>query len=132
MNEATVDREYERLEKRSEATAELIKRLADKMSARAAAGDANAREWSLDLREIAIAVRDEEQQTRTVISSIQDLVDEELRQQPQQQAVRYQQGPYQGYGYGGGFNRFLGGGFGQALAMGAGFGLGEEIIEDIF
>jgi hypothetical protein len=131
MNEATVDREYERLEKRAETTASLLKNLADKMSARAAAGDASAREWSLDLREIAIAVRDEEQQTRTVISSIQDLVDEELRQAPQQ-SMRYQQGPYQGYGYGGGFNRFLGGGFGQALAMGAGFGLGEEIIEDIF
>ena len=131
MNEATVDREYERLEKQSHATAELIKNLADKLAAQASAGDANAREWSLDLREVAIAVRDEEQQTRTVISAIQDLVDEEVRQQPQQ-AARYQQGPYQGYGYGGGFNRFLGGGFGSALAMGAGFGLGEEIIEDIF
>ena len=132
MNEATVDREYEQLEKRAENTASLLKKLSDKMSARAAAGDPNAREWSLDLREVAIAVRDEEQQTRTVISAIQDLVDEELRQAPQQQSMRYQQGPYQGYGYGGGFNRFLGGGFGSALAMGAGFGLGEEIIEDIF
>jgi outer membrane receptor protein involved in Fe transport len=131
MNEATVDREYERLERNSERTADLIRRLGEKLERAAAAGDANAREWGLDLREVALAVRDEEQQTKTVISAIQELVDDEMRQVAQQ-GGRYQPVAYQGYGYGGGFNRFLGGGFGQALMMGAGFGLGEEIIDDIF
>lgn len=43
----------------------------------------------------------------------------------------YQQ-PYYQSGYGGGFGGFMNSSFGQAIATGAGFAIGEEIIEDIF
>ena len=45
--------------------------------------------------------------------------------QPQYQQPQYPQG-------GGMMQRFLGGGFGRAIATGAGFGIGDEIIQNIF
>jgi hypothetical protein len=126
-----VDREYERLEQQARKTADLIKALGQKLSARAAEGDQNAREWGLDLREVALAVKDEEQQMRVLLNALDQVADAQAREfanrQSYRQPVYYDSG--YGRGYGGGF---FGGGFGQALAMGAGFGLGEEIIEDIF
>jgi hypothetical protein len=44
-------------------------------------------------------VRDEEQQTKAVISAIQERVDDEMRQMSQQ-GSRYQPVAYQGYGHG--------------------------------
>jgi hypothetical protein len=131
MDAADVDREYERLEQQARRTADVIKALADKLSARAAQGDENAREWGLDLREVALAVKDEEQQMKALLNALDQHADAQARQfgntRPAYQPVYYDNG-YRG-GYGGGF---FGGGFGQALAMGAGFGLGEEIIDDLF
>jgi hypothetical protein len=131
VDPAQVDREYEQLEKQAQRTADLIKDLAGKLSARAAQGDQNAREWNLDLREVALAVKDEEQQMRVLLSALDQLADaraQEFANRPAYRQPVYYDSGYRG-GYGGGF---FGGGFGQALAMGAGFGLGEEIIEDIF
>ena len=131
MEHDRVDREYERLQEQARRTADLIRALNEKVGARAAQGDAMAREWSLDLREVALAVRDEEQQMKTLLNAMDELADQQAneiaRRQSYERPVYYDRG-YRG-GYGGGF---FGGGFGQALAMGAGFGLGEEIIEDIF
>ena len=42
---------------------------------------------------------------------------------------RYPQGQPQRGGF---FNRLMGGGFGQAMAMGAGFAVGEEVVDEIF
>jgi len=52
-----------------------------------------------------------------------------MYQQPVYQQPMYQQPMYQGGGWGGGF---MGSTFGQAIAAGAGFGIGEEIIDSIF
>jgi ABC-type Fe3+-hydroxamate transport system substrate-binding protein len=122
-----VDREYERLEEQARRTADLIKTLGQKLSARAEQGDQNAKEWSLDLREVALAVKDEEQQMQALLNALDRLADAQAREAAARPV--YRQPVYYGNGYG---NGFFGGGFGQALAMGAGFGLGEEIIEDLF
>ena len=45
------------------------------------------------------------------------------------------QPPYQPPSYsrpGGGLHRFLGSGFGQAIVTGAGFGIGDDLINSIF
>ncbi|MEU6584293.1 hypothetical protein [Nocardia sp. NPDC046763] len=63
--------------------------------------------------------------------------------EPQYQQPQYQQPAYpaaqaaypQGYAApqsGGMLHRFLGSSFGSAMAMGAGFGLGDDLINDIF
>ncbi|KAA0021194.1 hypothetical protein [Antrihabitans cavernicola] len=152
MDSQTVDNAYSALQQQSQQTAGLLQALASKLDAAATSGDQNARGWQLDLREIALAIRDEEGQATQLLQSIHTLVDNHVQQQapepvqyqqpvqqyqPQPQyAPQFQQSGYAqpGYGAGGGgaLHRFLGGGFGQAMASGAGFGIGDDLIQSIF
>ncbi|WP_216897889.1 hypothetical protein [Nocardia alni] len=159
MDADTVDRDWNALQQQAQKTAQLFETLAGKLQAAAGAGDQNAREWLLDLKEAALAVHQEESQAAQVMQSVHALIDNHVNQapsgypqqpgypqqqpyppQPQYQQPQYQQGyPQQGYpqqqygGQGGGMlHRFLGSGFGSAMAMGAGFGIGDDLINDIF
>jgi hypothetical protein len=160
----TVDQNYAQLQQEGQHTSALIQALAGKLQAAAAAGDANAREWMLDLKEIALGVQQEEGQTQLLLQSIHSMVDNHIQtvaqpqyqepqyqqpqyQQPQYQQPQYQQPQYQQpqYQQGGGgmggmggtggmgtLQRFLGGGFGRAIVTGAGFGIGDDLINKIF
>ena len=138
MDPETVDQNYAQLQQQGQQTAALIQALAGKLQAAAAAGDSNAREWMLDLKEITLGVQQEEGQVSLLLQSIHSLVDNhvqsttvppEYQQQPQfQQQPQYQQGA----GGMGGLQRFLGGGFGRAIVTGAGFGIGDDLINKIF
>jgi hypothetical protein len=166
MDPETVDRGYAALQQQSQQTARLIESLAGKLQAAAAAGDQSAREWLIDLKELALSVHQEEAQAAQVMQSVRQLVDNHVQQatgptgqqyvqqaygQPQYQAPppQYQAPQYQApqyvqqappqyaqpvYQQGGGgmLGRFLGSSFGSAIAAGAGFGIGEELIDDIF
>jgi hypothetical protein len=94
----TVDRQFSALQRQGQQTATLIQRLADKLSAAAAAGDPNAREWGLDLKEIALAIRDEQSTTTGLLQAIHGLVESHVAQAaPPQPAyappVQYAQPP---------------------------------------
>jgi hypothetical protein len=145
----TVDQNYAQLQQQGQQTAALIQTLAGKLQAAAAAGDTNAREWMLDLKEVALGVQQEEGQVSLLLQSIHSMVDNHLQStgQPgyqaqqgyQQQQPQYQQGyqqPQYQQGYqqqgGGMLQSFLGGGFGRAIVTGAGFGIGDDIINKIF
>jgi hypothetical protein len=152
----TVDQNYAQLQQHGQQTTALIQALAGKLQAAAAAGDSNAREWMLDLREITLGVQQEEGQMSLLLQSIHSMVDNHVQavtpaaqpeyqqpqyqqpqyQQPQYQQPQYQQPQYQqGAGAMGGMGtlqRFLGGGFGRAIVTGAGFGIGDDIINKIF
>jgi hypothetical protein len=151
----TVDQNYAQLQQQGQQTATLIQTLAGKLQAAAAAGDTNAREWMLDLKEITLGVQQEEGQVSLLLQSIHSMVDNHVQattvppqyqQQPpqyQQQSPQYQQPGYQqqpqyqpqyqqGGGGMGGLQRFLGGGFGRAIVTGAGFGIGDDLINKIF
>ena len=159
MDPETVDQNYAQLQQQGQQTAALIQALAGKLQAAAAAGDTNAREWMLDLKEITLGVQQEEGQVSLLLQSIHSMVDNhvqantvppEYQQQPQyqqapqyqqqqpgyQQQPQYQQPQYQqgagGMGGMGGLQRFLGGGFGRAIVTGAGFGIGDDLINKIF
>ncbi|MEO8887823.1 MAG: hypothetical protein ABI429_00790 [Jatrophihabitantaceae bacterium] len=150
MDADTIDQNYAQLQQQAQQTTQLIQTLAGKLQAASAAGDTNAREWQLDLKEIALGVRDEEGQTSALLTSIHSMIDNHVQQvvaappqvayqQPapgyQQQQPGYQQPQQAGFagaGGGGMFQRFLGGGMGRAIATGAGFGIGDEIIQSIF
>lgn len=154
MDPETVDRQYAELQQQGQQTATLIQALAGKLSAAAASGDQNAREWQLDLKEIALAIRDEEGTVTALLQSIHAVVDDHVQTtappaQPQYQPPAYPQPPayqppveyaappqYQPQPYGapggGMLHRFLGGGFGQAIVTGAGFGIGDDLINSIF
>jgi hypothetical protein len=92
----------------------------------------------LDLKEIALGVQQEEGQTSLLPQSVHSMVDNHVQtavppqyQQPQYQQPQYQQPQYQQQG-GGTLQRFLGGGFGRAIVTGAGFGIGDDLINKIF
>ena len=163
MDPQTVDQNYAQLQQQGQQTAALIQALAGKLQAAAAAGDTNAREWMLDLKEVALGVQQEEGQVSLLLQSIHSMVDNHVQstgqpgyqqqgyqqpqpgyQQPQpgyqQQGYQpqpgyqqgYQQGGMMGGGGGGMLQSFLGGGFGRAIVSGAGFGIGDDIINKIF
>ena len=110
MDTEAVDRQFSALEQQAQQTASLIAALAGKMSTAAAGGDPNAREWGLDLKEIALAIRDEQSATTELLQSIHALLDDHVAAAAVQ-SPRYQQGyPQQAQG-GGALQRFLGGRF---------------------
>jgi hypothetical protein len=150
----TVDQNYAQLQQQAQQTAAQIQTLASKLQAAAAAGDPNAREWMLDLKEITLGVQQEQGQVSLLLQSIHSMVNNHVQttgqpgyqqpgyqqggyqQQPQYQQPGYQQGGYQQpqyqQGSGGMLQQFLGGGFGRAIMTGAGFGIGDDIINKIF
>ena len=154
MDIQTVDQCWQQVQAQDQTINQALQALAGKLQTAAAAGNADAREWLLDLRELALGFQGQQQQAALLLQAIHAMLQNEhaqLQQAPQaaypQQA--YPQGAYpqQGYpqqaypqgGYpqqGGGMMGALGGllnsGFGRALEMGAGFGLGEDLINKIF
>jgi hypothetical protein len=139
----TVDQNYAQLQQQAQQTAAQIQTLASKLQAAAAAGDPNAREWMLDLKEITLGVQQEQGQVSLLLQSIHSMVNNHVQamgqpqyQQPGFQQPGYQQGGYQQpqyqQGSGGMLQQFLGGGFGRAIMTGAGFGIGDDIINKIF
>lgn len=143
MDIRTIDQNYEQLQQQSQQTVQAITSLAQKLQAAASEGDQQAREWLLDLKEITLGFQQEQNQMTNLLQAIHNFVANQSQQpqppvyqqpQPQyqqpmyQQPQYYQQPMYQQSGFGG----FMGSSFGQAIATGAGFAIGEEIIEDIF
>lgn len=143
----TIDRNYDQLESQSQQTIQALTALVQKLQAAAQAGDQNAREWMLDLKEIALGIKEEQDQVTALLQAIHGFAARQLQAQP---APTYPQTPYQpappqyqpapppppyqsGYpGEGGMLQRFLGGGFGRAIATGAGFGIGDDLINHLF
>lgn len=149
MDAETVDQSYAQLQQQAQQTTLLIQTLAGKLQAAASAGDQNAREWLLDLKEIILGVQQEQGQTSLLLQAIHSMVDnhmqaiaaapvQQYQQQPpqyQQQSQYQQQAQFQQAPMGGGggmLQRFLGGGMGRAIMTGAGFGIGDDLINSIF
>ncbi|HEU5003084.1 MAG TPA: hypothetical protein VFW71_09945 [Actinomycetota bacterium] len=162
MDPDTIDQNFQQLQKESEDTIDALKALAQKLQTAVDAGDQNAKEWILDLKQIALSVQEEENQATVLLQSIHEFVLKEMQAAqpappppPQPQPVQYQQPPVQyqeppqyppggmgmggmmgglgmGGGMGGGMGRFMNSGFGRAMVSGAGFGIGADIIGHIF
>ncbi len=144
MDTDTVDRQFATLQAQGQQTASLIQALADKLSAATAAGDPNAREWALDLKEIALAIRDEQTTTTELLQAIHTVIDTHVSTvapppqpayyapAPPQYAPPPLQGPPPSPPPGGTLQRFLGGRFGQAMVTGAGIGIGDDLVNSIF
>jgi len=146
---ATIDQHYEQLEKEAQNTIQALTALASKLQAASEKGDQNAREWMLDLKEIALSIQEEENQATSLLQAIHEFVVNNLQAPPPPPAPSYQQMPpqpqpaypappayqappaYEGQG-GGLLSRFTGSGFGRAIVTGAGFGIGADIVNSIF
>jgi ABC-type transporter Mla subunit MlaD len=139
MDTTTIDQAYSQLQTEFQDVAQTVQALAQKLQQAADSGDQNAREWLLDLKGVALDIKDEQMQVNNLLSAIHGFVANANQAPPPQQVyaqpVQQQMYPQQAYPQqrrGGMFGNFLRGGFGQAMEMGAGIGLGEDLINSIF
>ena len=149
MDLMTIDQNYQQLQAQSQTLAQAFQALAGKLGQAADGGNQQAREWQLDLRELALAVQAQQQQMNALLQAIHGMWQAEHDRlqggavQPVQQQPAYAPGGYpqqqsggypqqQSGGFGSMLHGLLGSGFGQAVAMGAGIGLGEDLINQIF
>ena len=167
MDVATIDQQYQQLESQAQQTIQQLTALAGKLQGAAQGGNQDAREWLLDLREVALAMQSEQNQVGALLQALHGFVANQSQHltapapgpmaspwgaaappAPQQgyppQGYPQQQGyPPPGYGQqpgfggqaggvGGMLGSFLNSGFGRAIEMGAGFGLGSDLINKIF
>lgn len=154
MDVQTIDSQYQQLQSQSQQTSGAIGTLAQKLQAAAQGGNQDAREWLLDLKGVALAFQAEQNQVALLLQALHAFVanQQQLAAMPQQaqpspwgapppaQPGYYppqqpqQPGYYppQGGGAGGLLGGLLNSSFGRAVEMGAGFGIGDDLINKIF
>jgi hypothetical protein len=142
MDIQTIDQQYNQLQNASQQVEQELKELATKLQAESTSGNQQAREWVLDLKEIALAIQSQQQQTMNLLQAIHGFVANQNQVYSQGYPQPVQGGyPQSGFVPGsgpmaaqstGGFGGFLQSGFGRAMEMGLGFGLGDDLINKIF
>jgi hypothetical protein len=134
---ATIDQEYAQLQQESMQLTQTIQSFAQKLQTAGDAGDAQAKEWILDLKSIALSIQQEQLQTQALLQALHDFSVNTLQQQQPaaQQPAATAPGTEPASG-GGLLSHFRGSGFGQAMTqgagMGVGFGLADSVINSLF
>jgi hypothetical protein len=145
MDVETIDQQYQQLQTQAQGTVQELGGLAEKLQAAAQGGNQDAREWLLDLKSIALAIKAEQGQVGLLLQALHGFVANQASAvpappaggwapQPNMPPPGYQPGfgqPQPG-GIGGVLGSFLSSGFGRAIEMGAGFGIGDDLIKKIF
>ena len=146
MDIQIIDNQYRQLQSQSQQTVQELRALAMKLQAAGQAGNQDAREWFLDLKSIALAIQSEQNQVANLLQALHGFVENQNQMQqqapwgnqpqPMQQQMPYPPQNYGGYPQqqqgGGIFGEFMNSGFGRAITMGAGFGIGDDLINKIF
>lgn len=151
MDPQVIDQQYGQLQQQAQQTAGGISMLAEKLKAAAQSGNQDAREWMLDLREIALAIQAEQNQVTALLQALHAFVAGQGGSPaplPDEQPPPWRGGPpaqpwsgspqpayppqQQPGSTGGMLGGFMNSGFGRAVAMGAGFGIGDDLINSIF
>ena len=142
MDIQAIDQQYSQLQNASQQVVEELKDLATKLQAESANGNQQAREWVLDLKEIALAIQSQQQQTMNLLQAIHGFVANQNQAYNTPYPVPMQGGyPPPGFIPGsapmqaqpvGGLGGFLQSGFGRAMEMGLGFGLGDDLMRKLF
>ncbi len=136
MDIQTIDQQYNQLQQEAQGVLQGLQTLAGKLKVAADSGNTDAREWLLDLKELAIQIQAEQQQVMAVLQAVHQAMQNQSSsmgwqpgypQTPQPQA--YAQPQPQSGGF---LSDFLNSGFGRAIEMGAGFGIGDDLINRIF
>ncbi len=124
MDNSLIDNEFQKLQSEANGIGEKIQNLADKLKTLQSSGNQDAREMLLDLKDLALSIQSEQNQMFAFLQTLHQNV-------PQNQYQNYNQQPQQQQGRGF-FGSLLGSGFLQAIEMGAGFGIGDDLINSIF
>ena len=137
MDIQTIDQQYRQLQTQDQQVAQALQTLAGKLQSAAQGGDNSAREWLLDLREAALTIQAEQQQTTALLQAIHGMWQNQAQQAAANPVMAGFGGtpsggthPQQG-GLMGALGGFLNSGFGRAIEMGAGFGIGDDLINSI-
>lgn len=85
----------------------------------------------LDFKEVALEIRAEQNQVSGLLQALHGFVANQLQPPLQQQPHALYPPPYPGQG-GGMLRRFMGSGFSQSITMGAGFGIGDDLVNTLF
>lgn len=134
MDYQTAENQALQLQQQAYQVSQEIKSLADKLQARIQ--DQNlARELMLDLRQVALAVQQQNQSALGLIDQMAQYI-----HTLESNLGAFPQAPVQPRGWaaqpypssGGGFMGNVASSLGTGLGLGAGFGLGEDIIDSIF
>lgn len=134
MDVQTIEQTYNQLQQQAQQSAQALQALGSKMQAAAQTGDMQAREWSLDLRELALAFQAEQQQVTNLLQQLhaalanaqQDYGSQTTYQVPTQQA------PVQPVPDNNFVSNILNSGFARSVEAGAGFSIGNDLIKEIF
>ncbi|HJS87055.1 MAG TPA: hypothetical protein VJ779_16485 [Acetobacteraceae bacterium] len=158
MDVQDLDRQYAQVQEQSRQTIGEISTLADKLRAAAQSGNQDAREWMLDLKEIALAIQAEQNQIAALLQALHAFLVSQaapVAPPPQAQSSPWTGSPpapawgaqpqpppgYTPHAYpqqqppgdlGGMVGNFMNSGFGRAITMGAGFGIGDDLITSLF
>lgn len=74
MDATTIDQEFEQLQAEFQDVSKTVQSLAAKMQAAEKAGDANATEWLVDLKQVAQDIDDEQTQVKTLLLAIHGFI----------------------------------------------------------
>ena len=80
MDVETIDRQYQQLQTQAQQTVGELTKLAGKLQTSAQGGNQAAREWLLDLREIALAMQAEQNQVAALLQALHAFVMNQARQ----------------------------------------------------
>jgi hypothetical protein len=150
MDIQTIDSQYAQLQTQAQQTIGELQALAQKLQTASQGGNKDAREWLLDLKSIALAIQAEQNQVANLLGALHNFVAAQVQQLPQtvpqsmpqpgwgnqpqypQQQPYPQAQPYPQQGGGGLLGEIFNSGFGRAMVTGAGFGIGDDLINKIF
>lgn len=150
MDIQTIDSQYSQLQTQAQQTISELQALAQKLQTASQAGNQDAREWFLDLKSIAIAIQAEQNQVANLLGALHNFAANQasqVQQLPQSVPQTAPWGgqpqyappqPYPPQGYypqqqsGGILGELFNSGFGRAIVTGAGFGIGDDLINKIF
>lgn len=133
MDIQTIDQQYQMVQNQNQQVVAALQQLAGQMQTAAQGGDINARGWLLDLKQVALTIQGQQQQTALLLQAIHNMWQTQQTQYAQvPNTVPMGYAPPQSGGVMGALDGFLNSGFGRAMEMGAGIGLGEDLINKIF
>lgn len=132
MDYQMAEQQFSQFQTQSQNTIQQLQQLAQKMRA-AAPDESTGREWAMDLRELAMAIQ---QQNQTITMLLQQM-GQYIRQLESQQAAVGQNTPNmaqpnRGWANPGGFGGGFLGSMATGLGLGAGFAVADNIVDDIF
>ena len=119
MDVQTIEAQFQQVQARGQQTAQALEALGSKLQVAAQAGDGQAREWSLDLREAALSFKAGQDQMAALLQALHAGL------------AGAAQAPAAPSGVGEFLGSLLNSNFGRALESGAGFSIGSNIVNRI-